>query len=68
MLTSSRPRRIVIYRDFQLSSFEQPDGGYKVEIIPWAGGRPMHTATFSLQEDAFASARRIVDLLNRVVP
>ena len=66
---SSRPRRIIIYRDFQLSAVEQPSGGFKMEIIPWAGGRPITlTQTFSLLEDAFASARKIVDLLSRVIP
>jgi hypothetical protein len=40
-----------------------------MEIIPWACGRPITlTQTFSLLEDAFASARRIVDLLSRVIP
>jgi hypothetical protein len=49
------------YRGFTLTAVEQPAGGYRVEIIPAEGGKPVLTTTFAEQSAAMASARAIID-------
>jgi hypothetical protein len=52
---------IVFYNGHRLAAIAQPAGGWLVEIIPIAGGKPVLTETFRELPDAMASARAIVD-------
>jgi hypothetical protein len=52
----------MIYREFQLTAVEQPDGQWIVEAVPVdGGGKPFLTQVFRERAGAMASARRMLD-------
>jgi hypothetical protein len=50
-----------VYKHCQLTVIEQPAGGYHVEIVQIAGGKPVLTKQFREMSDAIDSAHRLVD-------
>jgi hypothetical protein len=52
----------MIYKGFQLTAVEQPDGRWMVEVVPTCGGgKPFFTQIYRERAGAMASARRMLD-------
>jgi len=52
----------MIYKGFQLTAVEQPDGRWTVEVVPiGGGGKSFFTQPYRERAGAMASARRMLD-------
>jgi hypothetical protein len=53
---------VEVYNGYRLTTVEQTDGGWRVEIAPVTGnGKSVQTAIFQQIPDAMTEARLIVD-------
>lgn len=58
---------VITYRGHALTPFEQPAGGFRIEIAPVGSDRSVFTSTHASLQDAMASARHYVDLQHRTL-